>query len=332
MKGTTRLVIGAGLMGWLWSQGALGLTFPLPGAGNNVVGQVYTVNAKGGQTLGEIGREHDIGFYEMAEANPRVNANHLSYGQTIVIPAKFVLPPGKHEGLVINLAELRLYYYPRGTSEVITMPVGIGRQGWETPLATTTIIQKQKDPEWRPTARIRQNQANSGIDLPAVVPPGPNNPLGEYAMRLGLGDYLIHGTDHPILVGERASAGCIRMYPEDIEALFHQVPIGTKVRIINQPYKVGWSNGNLYLQAHLPLTEYRQAHGGNTVHIAKELVNQAVAGKSANVDWDAVEKTVKQQTGIPAVVAANPGAANYAQQEVNEQPQSSSSSNWFFSN
>ncbi len=307
---------------------AFALSFPLPSAGNSIVGRVYTVTANGDQTLGEIGRQHDIGFYEMVEANPNLSPNHVGSGQQVVIPAKFILPPGR-QGLVINLAELRLYYYPKNSSSVITMPVGIGRQGWQTPKATTTIVQKRTNPSWTPPKSVREYQESYGLYLPEVVPPGPDNPLGAYAMRLGLGDYLIHGTNEPWRVGERASAGCIRMFPEDIEALFPQVPIGTKVQIIDQPYMVGWSNGNLYLQAHLPLSEYRNTYGDGSGQ-AVQLVKAAIQGRNVAVNWDAVHQSVAEQNGIPQIITSS-GGTSYASADDNSSNYASSDDSFTFS-
>ena len=314
MKVTTGWMLALGVSAWFWAQAASALVFSLPPAGSSVVGQVYTVDAKNGQTLSMIGRDNDIGFYEMAQANPGVNPSNVGWRRSVTIPAQFILPPGPRSGIVINLAQLRLFYYPKGSNEVVTMPVGIGRQGWQTPKTTTSIIQKTKNPTWRPTANIRNYQAENGIYLPEVVPAGPENPLGDYAMRLAMGDYLIHGTDQPYRVGERASAGCIRMFPEDIESLFEQVPVGTKVRIIDAPYSVGWRGGDLYVQAQVPLAEYRAHHGSNLAGPIKATVSQMAAAKGARVDWEAVAEAAQAQTGIPTVVATR-SSANYA---VNE--------------
>jgi len=199
---------------------------------------------------------------------------------------------------VINLAELRLYYYPKNRPVVITYPVGVGLKGWQTPLANTSVISKTKNPVWRVPASIQQASLKHGITPPTVVPPGPRNPLGKYALRLGLGSYLLHGTRQPDKVGERVSAGCIRLRPEAIRDLYAKVPVGTPVRIVHEPYKVGWANGRYYLEAHGPLSEYKGAYQGTSR--LKSVVSSKSRGHSVN--WSRAVNAGKSMSGVPTVI------------------------------
>ena len=172
----------------------------------------------------------------------------------IVIPSQFILPNAPREGIVINAAAMRLFYYPKvkkGEPQVVhTYPIGIGKVGWKTPEGATKIVRRQKDPTWRPTASIiKEHREERGEKLDAVVGPGPDNPLGRYAFYLGWPTYMIHGTNKPAGVGLRSSHGCIRLYPEDIAQLFELAPIGTQVRVVNQPFVFGWHDGALHIQA-----------------------------------------------------------------------------------
>jgi L,D-transpeptidase ErfK/SrfK len=191
----------------------------------------------------------------MMEANPDVDPWSPKAGTTVVVPAQFILPAKTTGGVVINIAEMRLYYFHADGKQVSTFPIGIGKRGWNTPLCVTKIIDKKKDPTWTPPESIREAHAEKGDILPGSIGPGPKNPLGKYAMKLGISGYLIHGTNRHGGIGVRSSAGCIRMFPEDIEALFHLTPVGTKVAIINAPFKITRHGGKIYFEAHEPLTD-----------------------------------------------------------------------------
>ncbi len=198
------------------------------------VGEDQYTFSEGGETLAEIGRRFDMGYREMVNANQKLNTTRpLPAGIQVIIPSKFQLPDVAHKGIVINLAQFRLYYFPPDENVVITCPVGIGRKGWSTPLGVTKIIAKQINPVWRPTENIQAAAAEHGMLLPDEFPSGEDNPLGKHALRLGWTSYLLHGTQRPEGVGSRVSAGCLRLYPEDIEHLYEIVKIGTPVRIIN---------------------------------------------------------------------------------------------------
>ncbi|MBI2784950.1 MAG: L,D-transpeptidase family protein [Legionella longbeachae] len=231
------------------------ITLVLPAAGD-VVGKVQYISAGPNETIDEIGRRFDIGYYEMVRANPQVDLKHsLAASSQIVIPSQFILPSVSRKGIVINLAEYRLYYFPENENVVLTFPVGIGRKGWITPIGITKIIAKQVNPKWSPTENLRAEALKYGDPLPDTFPSGPHNPLGKYTLRLGWPTFLIHGTNRPEGVGARVSAGCIRMLPEDIEYLFGLISVGTQVRIINEPVKIGKQDGALFLQIHPLLSE-----------------------------------------------------------------------------
>ncbi|CEG60754.1 L,D-transpeptidase family protein [Legionella micdadei] len=235
-------------------------TFVLPENGD-LVGQVQSTRPEIGETLSDVAIRYDIGYYEMVRANPRVDpVRPLSPDVRLIIPSQFILPPGPREGLVINLAEYRLYYYPPKDNVVITMPVGIGREGWTTPTGMTKVVAKERDPVWRPTANVRAEAAKNGVPIPDAFPPGEGNPLGRHILRLGWPTYLIHGTNRRDGVGSRVSAGCIRMMPEDIEYLFDLVAVGTPVRVLNEPVKFGRKKGSIYMQAHPPLIEQKNSN------------------------------------------------------------------------
>jgi len=275
------------------------LTYPLPAKGD-IIGQVQMTTVRRGESLGDIGRRYDIGVYEMIEANPKLDPWIPTVGAVVVVPTQFILPRGPRTGMVLNLAEMRLYLYHKDKPLVSTYPIGIGKKGCSTPLAETTIINKKKDPSWVPPESIRKEHLAKGDVLPAVVPPGPDNPLGRYALYLGLGGaYRIHGTNRPNGgIGVRGSHGCIRLFPEDIEALYYNVPVGTPVRIVHQPYKVGWHNNHLYLEAHAPLSEGRYA-GSDSIEQLKTTIESVIQG-SHDINWTSAQMTAKTQNGYPA--------------------------------
>ena len=226
-------------------------TYDLPSEHFDVIGSVTTVRARYEDTLLDIARRTNIGQDHMQRVNPDVDRWLPGDGTIVTVPSQHILPRGPRTGLVLNLPEMRMYYYPPKKpgqpAQVQTYPMSIGRMDWATPLGVTKIVEKTKNPTWTPPESIRREHAAKGDPLPRVVPAGPNNPLGEYKMRLGIPGYLIHGTNKPQGVGMRVSHGCIRMLPEDIEKLFPQIPTGTPVTIVNQPVKAGWYGGKLYL-------------------------------------------------------------------------------------
>lgn len=236
-------------------------TWPLPPPGSRVVGQnaVHVVEDNGG-SLEAIAKKYNVGFLALLQANPGVDPYVPRPGSVLTIPLQTLLPDAPREGIVINLAELRLYYYQPGTNSVTVYPIGIGQLGGDTltPTMVTTISDKRANPTWTPTANIRARYKANGIDLPAVVPAGPDNPMGHHAIRLAAygGVYLLHGTNADFGIGMRVSSGCIRLRDGDIETLFRQVKPGTKVNIINTPIKASVEpNGVRLVEVHQPLSE-----------------------------------------------------------------------------
>jgi L,D-transpeptidase ErfK/SrfK len=219
---------------------------------DDVVGTVQVTHSSAEDTLSDIARRFNLGYEELVRANPNVDPWLPGEGREILLPTQFVLPDAPREGLVINLPTLRVFYYPKHAAgepqTVITHPIGIGKVGWSTPVGVTKVASKKKDPVWTPPASVRKEHKENGEILPARVPAGPDNPLGAYAMTLGWPSYLIHGTNKPYGVGMRSSHGCMRFYPEDIALLFDEIPLGTQVRVVNQPFLYGWHENSLYVQ------------------------------------------------------------------------------------
>lgn len=227
--------------------------------GQDVVGQVQIVRARYEDTFVDFARAYGLGYDELVAANPGVDPWLPGQGMPIVLPTQHVLPQAPREGVVLNVATKRLFYYPPAADgeplTVVTFPTGIGRAGWATPTGETTVVARIPDPIWFPPQSVIDEHAAAGDPLPRRVPPGPDNPLGRHAISLDIPGYLIHGTNKPAGVGMRVSHGCVRLYPEDIEYLFGEVSIGTPVRIVNQPYLLGRLDSELYFEAHVPLDE-----------------------------------------------------------------------------
>ncbi|HVV68742.1 MAG TPA: L,D-transpeptidase family protein [Gammaproteobacteria bacterium] len=279
-------------------------TFPLPAEGD-VVGQLEVAVVKSGDSFAQIARDHDLGYTELQEANPEVDPDHIPTGTVLVIPNQFILPNAPRKGVVINLAEMRLYFYP-GAGSVITHPLGIGREGEDTPVGVMKVIEHIPNPTWTATQTMRKLRAQEGIILPKSVPPGPDNPLGKFAMRLSSPTYLIHGTNDPLGgIGRRSSSGCMRLYPEDIETLYHQVKNGTPVYMVNQPYKVGWSENQLYIESHAALDESIE-QGKSDVDAIKAVISQRVSNKQAQVDWDKAVVIAGETQGWPQLIGGLP--------------------------
>lgn len=276
--------------------------YELPPAGYDVIGAVSTVTARHEDTLIDIARRHGLGYQDIVRANPGLNPWLPGDGAEVVLPTQFVLPPGPREGVVLNLAEYRLYYYPPAKDGepryVMTYPISIGRMDWETPIGMTEIVSKVVDPAWYPPKSVREEHAADGDPLPAVVPAGPDNPLGRFAMRLSMPGYLIHSTNRPAGVGMRVSHGCIRMFPEDIEFLFGLVGVNTKVRIINAPLKFGWSGETLVMESHPRLEESDK----DPLNDVTELYIDATGERAGKLDWHLAEEVVVRADGIPTSV------------------------------
>jgi L,D-transpeptidase ErfK/SrfK len=281
--------------------------FELPENGSAVFGTDERVKSTYQDTLLDIARRYSLGYEEIIRANPGVDMWLPGEGTDVLLPGRRILPPGPHEGVVVNLPEHRLYYFPRAKKGekpvVITYPVSIGKMDWSTPLGETHVISKQKHPSWYPPESVRKEHLANGDPLPKVVPAGPDNPLGDFAMRLavGGGSYMLHGTNNPMAVGMAITHGCIRMYPEDVAALFPLVPVGTKVWLINDPVKVAYVDGELLLEAHPPVDSEGQTTEPN-LDLLSQLLDKALGQDTAAIHWDLARATLQAANGIPAVV------------------------------
>lgn len=276
--------------------------------GQKVVGKPTRYVVREGEVFGDIARQFDIGYTELVTANPGVNPWVPGVGRTLTIPTMHVLPDGPRQGIVINLAQWRLFYFPPGGDRVETFPITIGFIGKNTPVGATRIVSKEPNPTWYPPASIRAEEP----ELPAAVPPGPENPLGAYAMHLGWKSYLLHGTNKPDSIGRAVSHGCMRLYPEDIEKLFGEVGVGTSVRTVQEPATTGWQGDALYVQVYPSKTQTEEIDTMQPVTpdpaTGVETAVRAAAGNYAElVDWGAVRRAAQERTGIAVKVADRSG-------------------------
>jgi L,D-transpeptidase ErfK/SrfK len=282
-------------------------TYTLAKPDDTVIGEDQSIVTAYEDTLYDLARAYSLGSEELIRVNTSVDPWLPGAGKVLVVPGRHILPPGPHEGIVVNLPEHRLYYFPKpkrgGPIQVITYPVSIGKMDWRTPLGTTHVTQKQKDPTWYPPESVRKEHAEAGDPLPPKVGPGPDNPLGAYAMRLaaGNGTYLIHGTNNPIAVGLAVTHGCIRMYPDDVSALFPLIPVGTPVRLINVPVKVAWVDGELLLEAHPPVDAQGQSFEPEIEQFS-DLLRAAVGDTTVAIHWDYAREVLQKANGVIATV------------------------------
>ena len=279
---------------------------------DDVVGLVQMVTADKEDTLSDIARRFNVGYEEIVRANPGVDPWLPGEGREIVVPSQFILPNAPREGVVINSAAMRLFYFPKRKADerqvVYTHPIGIGKVGWATPEGTTKVTRKTKNPTWRPGPGVRAEHKENGEILPAVVPPGPDNPLGTRAMYLGWPQYLIHGTNKPYGVGLRSSHGCIRLYPEDVEAIYEMIQPGEKVTVVNQPFVFGWHEEQLYLQAYDVLEDdprdWQKAQKKLISRSFAARIQQQLKSRAEAVNWEAISKLAHDPRGIPVSVSA----------------------------
>ena len=285
-------------------------TFVLPPTDIDVVGQVQHITAHRDETLLDLARDFDLGQLEILLANPQVDRWLPEENSVVMLPRRYIIPRAERRGLILNLPEMRLYYFPgpevTETPVMITHPVSVGRMDWETPLGITSITSKQKDPAWRPPQSLKEEALADGNVLPDVVPAGPDNPLGRYAMRLGLPGYLIHSTNKPYGVGMRVTHGCVRMYPEDIEKLFDKIPVGTPVQIVNQPVKVGWLAGALFLEVHPYLDEDKEKYGDLTqmvLNVIADAIAESGIDRQVALSGRAIRTAIEESNGIPVLIS-----------------------------
>ena len=282
--------------------------FTLSETDQQVVGRLQVIYAQHEDTFPDIARRFNLGYEELRLANPDVDPWLPGEGSIVYLPTQHVLPDAPRDGIVLNLANMRLFYYPSVEPPiapvVITHPIGIGRVGWSTPLGSTKVVRKTRDPAWHVPVSVRREHAEEGDPLPAVVPPGPDNPLGQYALRLGMESYLIHGTNKPYGVGMRVSHGCIRLYPEDIELLFDDIPLNTPVHIVNQPVLAGWQDGVLFLESHRAL-EDDEIPDIQRLTAVIESASSRYPDIYLQVDWSRAGQMMREPRGIAMPLSEN---------------------------
>lgn len=293
------------LIGLLLAFDARCATYDLPQSGDSLIGESFYIIARHEDTLNDLATRLDVGYDEIKDANPGVDPWLPGEGTRVLIPAEFILPMEPREGIVVNLAEKRIYFYPKPAKgerpKVITHAISIGRQDWESPLGETTIVRKQKDPTWTPPPSIKEEHAAKGDILPDVVPAGPDNPLGDRAMYLGISGYLMHGTNKPAGLGMRVSHGCIRMQPEAIRAVFDMVSVGTKVRLIDVPFKFGLLGNTIFLEAQTPANSSISMHN-DLAQLTELLLKTTKGDYGFEVDWNIVDEAIKNPRGTPVPV------------------------------
>jgi L,D-transpeptidase ErfK/SrfK len=308
------------LLPGLAAMPAMATVYTLESDGGGLFGREERVVTRFEDTLFEIARRFSLGSEEVVRVNPGMDPWLPGANRQVVIPGQRILPSGPREGIVVNLPEHRLYFYPKPVAgqpqRVYTYPVSIGKMDWHTPLGRTTITQKRERPTWTPPESVRlEHIARGDPPLPAVVPAGPDNPLGMHAMRLGIpgGSYLIHGTNNPIAVGMAITHGCIRMYPEDIAELFPMVAQGTAVYLVNEPVKVAFIEGQLVLEAHPPVDAQGQTKEPELT-VFEGLLDQALGENPVAIHWDRARAELGLARGMPVVVglAAQPMELNPA--------------------
>jgi L,D-transpeptidase ErfK/SrfK len=288
------------------SAHAFATTYHLPAAQESLVGGIQVTSAQEGDNVVTVAKKYDIGFNAMEKANPQLDlARAFQPGTVVKIPSQHLLPNQTRRGIVINLPEMRMYYYPAGSNQVLTYPIGIGKIGKTIPIKLTSITRKTKNPVWIPPQDIREFNLKQGIVLPRIMPAGPDNPLGPYAIYTGIPTYLIHSTIFPESVGKRASFGCIRMYESDIENFFPSITKGIQVAIINSPVKVGWQDDQLFIEAHEPLQEHPSSDA--TVAGMTHLVANTASSPDILVDWQLISYLAENKDGVPHQVGVKLG-------------------------
>ncbi|MEZ5866142.1 MAG: L,D-transpeptidase family protein, partial [Geminicoccaceae bacterium] len=293
----------AGAVGAATLAAALPGRAALPAAADDLAGQLTYLVTDGQRTLIDIAVERDLGILSISAVNPGVDVWIPGPERLVTLPTAYVLPEYERRGIIVNLAEFRLYYFPTPDAPPIVHTIGIGRDGFSTPLGPTTVVRKQANPTWYPTESTRADRP----ELPSAVPSGPDNPLGLFALYLGFPTYLIHGTNKPYGVGRRVSRGCIRMYPSGVASLFQQVPVGTPVRIMDDPIKLGWSAGELFIEVHPDTEQFDQLEVDYrfTKKPPPDVSPRIIAKAGAEADrlaWDVIERELVNRRGIPVQI------------------------------
>lgn len=293
--------VGIFLVGFIYSNSVVAAVYPMPTSGEDVVGSIFTAQVQPKDSVTSIRMRYELSLDSFMAANRHIKPNKLRVSDVVIIPAQFVLPLYR-KGIVLNMPELRLYYFSPDGKFVYTFPVAMGRPDWRTPTVATKVIKKEEDPIWMVPKSIQAYMLEAhNIDLPDIVMPGPKNPLGKYALYLGKRGYLIHGTNEPPSVGTFASSGCMRLSSEAIEMLYQEVPVETQVHIIHHPIKSGWLDNKLYLEVHNPIELDEKESTLNSITV-EAAISKALAVKSAIINWDLVHDIVKEHDGIPHIV------------------------------
>lgn len=287
-------------------QTAQAAVFQLPTNGDSIVGQFQHVTLTSSDTFADIARRYDVGFNELVAANPKVDPWLPAEGTQIVIPTQFALPNEPWKGIVVNIAEMRLYYFPKTEGVefpmVYTFPIGIGRENWETPLGNFKVTEKMENPVWTVPQSVLDEAKREGREIPVIVPPGPDNPLGAHALMLSKPGYFIHGTNKPFTIGRRVSHGCLRLYPEDIEQLVRSVPRGIPVKIIDKSVTAGRKDSVLYIEAHPPIKASKNDKAKLRAEVTST-VKKYSAQKLNQKTWKRIYQVASQLSGIPVPVA-----------------------------
>jgi L,D-transpeptidase ErfK/SrfK len=307
LRGRQTLALVAATICGLGSTPGIATVYELREDGGGVFGNVERITVRREDTLIELARRFSLGYEELTRVNPKIDPWLPGEGAEILIPGQRVLPAGERTGIVVNLPEHRLYYFPkpkRGEKPIVmTFPVSVGKMDWRTPLGETKVVAKVRNPSWTPPASVRKEHEARGEPLPKVVPPGPDNPLGTRSMRLGIpgGSYLIHGTNNPDAVGMAVTHGCLRMYPEDVERLFDVTPVGTRVALINEPIKIARVDGEVWLEVHPPVNSEGQRVEPNLAEFEQRLDTLLGPSQTA-IHWDRALEVLRAASGIPAVI------------------------------
>jgi len=276
-------------------------TYVLPPSDEELVGNVKWEPLLDTENMVDAAVRLRIGQQALQRANPNIDRWSKSTDR-LQIPTRHILPRISRNGLVLNLPEMRLYHYwtshHNDTQWISTYAVSIGRQDWQTPVSATAVIERRKDPDWTPPGSIKEEARAAGRFLPDIVPAGPDNPLGQHALRLSIPGYLLHGTNRPQGIGMRVTHGCVRLYPADIKELYYRAPVGTVVQIINEPVKVGWYAGALYLEVHPPLEEFFMTEN-ELVALAADRIRQETRGLDIELRTQRIREVIRQRTGLP---------------------------------
>jgi len=321
-----RMLLAAALAWTLLAPRCDAAVFTLPPDGGSLIGQDQQIQSQSSDTLLGLARKYSVGYWEIQEANPKVDMWLPGQGTNIIIPGRFIVPPVEHRGIVVNLPQHRLFYFPKPRRHdqpiVITYPVSPGEGNFPTPVGVTRIVRKVPHPVWIPTKHILEAHAAAGDPIPKIWPAGPDNPMGEWALETSLshGEIYIHGTNNPMAIGMSVTHGCVRLYPEDIAALYPVVRVGTPVTIVNVPVLASLQEGQLYLEVHPPTT-------GNHVPVPpdfdqiSQIIDAAIGKNVVAIDWDKVRQVATEANGLPELVGVEAyyngaGAATAPAQET----------------